>query len=110
MISSSGFPAELKRVLRHSVVQFLLAAERVVHDLKTDADCDFLARQLPRELVETTAHILKNDDRGRDHLLRLLKGPEWSHPMAASLFLSFRGLAFAKSAAARLQQQKLYGD
>jgi uncharacterized protein YjbI with pentapeptide repeats len=74
----------LGRVLRHPAAQVLLAADRVAADLASEADCDFLAVRLPRELVSAAAGIL--DAPGAlDRLHRFLAGPPWSHAMAASL-------------------------
>lgn len=80
-----GFVAGLLRVLRHRCVQVLLATERVAADLRGEADCDFLATRLPRDLIEAVAAEVAGDGRALAHLDRLLAGPPWSHAMAASL-------------------------
>jgi uncharacterized protein YjbI with pentapeptide repeats/energy-coupling factor transporter ATP-binding protein EcfA2 len=80
-----GFVAGLVRVLRHRCVQVVLATERVASDLRGEADCDFLASRLPRDLVKAVAAELAGDTRSPEHLHRLLAGPPWSHAMAASL-------------------------
>jgi uncharacterized protein YjbI with pentapeptide repeats len=80
-----GFPESLTRLLRHREIQLLLATERVVEDVRGEADCDFLALRLPRALVRAAAEDLADDPRALDHLKKLLAGPVWSHAMAASL-------------------------
>jgi uncharacterized protein YjbI with pentapeptide repeats len=85
VLARPGFTAGLLRVLRHPAAQLLLAGERMAADLHTDADCDFLAARLPRDLVRTAARLVAGDERAFDHLRRLLAGPAWSHAMSASL-------------------------
>jgi uncharacterized protein YjbI with pentapeptide repeats len=80
-----GFGPALVRALRCPAAQTLLAAERVAADLHGDADCDYLARRLPRELVRAAGVLAAGDERGLEHLHRLLDGSPWSHAMAASL-------------------------
>jgi uncharacterized protein YjbI with pentapeptide repeats len=84
-LAKPGFGGALLRALRHPAVQMLLAAERIGADLRWDADCDFLAKRLPRELVRTAAVEVRGEERAIEHLHRLLAGPAWSHAMAASL-------------------------
>jgi uncharacterized protein YjbI with pentapeptide repeats len=84
-LARPGFTAGLLRALRHAVAQVLLAAERIAADLHRDADCDYLAKRLPRDLVRAAATLIGQDSPGLDHLYRLLAGPSWSHAMAASL-------------------------
>jgi uncharacterized protein YjbI with pentapeptide repeats len=83
-LAKPGFGRELVRVLRHPVVQQLLAAERMAADLRSEADCDCLALRLPRGLVKAAA-LIADDARALGHLHRVLAGPPWSHAMAASL-------------------------
>jgi uncharacterized protein YjbI with pentapeptide repeats/energy-coupling factor transporter ATP-binding protein EcfA2 len=87
-LARPGFAASLVRLLRLSSVSCLLAAERIAADLHGEADCDYLARRLPRSLVEATATLARNDPRSREHLERLLAGPSWSHAMSASLLVA----------------------
>jgi uncharacterized protein YjbI with pentapeptide repeats len=75
----------LLRALRHPAMRLLLAAERVAADLHGEADCDFLARRLPYELVRAVATTVREDAQSLEHLNTLLAGPPWSHAMAASL-------------------------
>src|SRR5262249_11211720 len=75
----------LVRVLRHAPVQTLLAADRIATDLASDADCDFLAVRLPRELITLAAAGLDDFPRASERLLAFFDGPDWSHAMAASL-------------------------
>jgi uncharacterized protein YjbI with pentapeptide repeats len=80
-----GFGPALVRTLRCPAARLLLAAERIGADLHGDAACDYLAHRLPRDLVKTAALLAKGDEAAREHLLRLLAGPAWSHAMSASL-------------------------
>ena len=84
-LGKAGSVQGLVRVLRHGAAQLLLAAERVADDVHGAAACDFLANRLPHELVEEAAALLRGDGQALEHLRALLAGPEWSHPMAASL-------------------------
>jgi uncharacterized protein YjbI with pentapeptide repeats len=84
-LAGPGFADGLFRVLRHPAAQFMLASERIAADLHGDCDCDYLAKQLTRALVQASASLLANDPRAVEHLLRLLAGPSWSHAMSASL-------------------------
>jgi uncharacterized protein YjbI with pentapeptide repeats/energy-coupling factor transporter ATP-binding protein EcfA2 len=84
-LARPGFGPALVRALRCPAARLLLAAERIAADLHTDASCDHLAHRLPRDLVKTTALLAKGDAPAREHLLRLLEGPGWSHAMSASL-------------------------
>jgi uncharacterized protein YjbI with pentapeptide repeats len=80
-----GFPPALIRVLRHPAAQVVLAADRIVADLRDGAACDFLACRLRRELVRAAARVIPPGDRAVDRLRELVAGPPWSHAMAASL-------------------------
>jgi uncharacterized protein YjbI with pentapeptide repeats len=84
-LREAGFVKKLVRVLRHPEVQLLLAAERVTADLRADADCDYLARRLPHELIEAAAATFRGGARVLERLRGFLAGPPWSHAMAASL-------------------------
>ena len=84
-IARPGFADRLIRLLRYPAVQVLLAGERIAADLHGEADCDYLAKRLPRDLVEAAGRLLANDDRAQEHLHTLLAGPSWSHAMAVSL-------------------------
>jgi uncharacterized protein YjbI with pentapeptide repeats len=84
-IARPGFAASLIRLLRHPPMQQLLASERIAADLHGATDCDYLAKRLPRQLVEATGRLIAADDRALAHLRALLAGPPWSHAMAASL-------------------------
>jgi uncharacterized protein YjbI with pentapeptide repeats len=83
-----GFEEALSRLLRHEPVQKMLAAERIVFDLREWGDCDFLAHRLPAALVESVGRGVRGDRRAMERLSELLRGPDWSHPMAASLMLA----------------------
>jgi uncharacterized protein YjbI with pentapeptide repeats/energy-coupling factor transporter ATP-binding protein EcfA2 len=84
-LAKPGFVKELLRALRHPAMRLLLAVERIAADLHGDADCDFLALKLPRELVKAAAGRIAGDERALEHLYALLSGPAWSHAMAVSL-------------------------
>jgi uncharacterized protein YjbI with pentapeptide repeats len=85
-LARPGFADSLNRILRHTAVQTLLAAERVAADLHGSADCDYLAERLPRELVQGAAALIAGDEEAMDHVQQLLAGPPWSHAMSASLW------------------------
>jgi uncharacterized protein YjbI with pentapeptide repeats/energy-coupling factor transporter ATP-binding protein EcfA2 len=84
-LAKPGFADSLIRLLRHSAMQVLLASERIAADLQGEADCDFLAKRLPRGLVQATGNLIREDERAREHLHALLAGPPWSHAMAVSI-------------------------
>jgi uncharacterized protein YjbI with pentapeptide repeats len=84
-LAKPQFIKGLLRALRHDAMRLLLAAERIAADLHGDADCDFLARRMPRELVRAASELVRQDERAVEHLHELLAGPSWSHAMAASL-------------------------
>lgn len=84
-LARPGFANSLIRVLRHRAMQILLASERIATDLHGEADCDYLAKRLPRGLVEAAGRLVAEDDQALEHLHALLAGPSWSHAMAASL-------------------------
>lgn len=86
-IAKPGFAESLIRVLRHSPMQRMLAAERIVADLHGEADCDYLAKRLPRDLVEAAGYLIliTQVSLALEHLHALLAGPPWSHAMVLSL-------------------------
>lgn len=84
-IARPGFADNLIRVLRHPPMQRMLAAERIAADLHGEADCDYLAKRLPRDLVEAAGRRIARDERALGHLHTLLAGPPWNHAMTASL-------------------------
>jgi uncharacterized protein YjbI with pentapeptide repeats len=84
-IARPGFADSLIRVLRHPPLQRMLAAERIAADLHGEADCDYLVKRLPRDLVEATGRRIAQDSRALQHLHAMLAGPPWSHAMAVSL-------------------------
>lgn len=79
------FKAALKQKLRHVEVQLLLAAERVVEDLRSHADCDYLPRRLPRPLIKAVAAEAAGDTKIVCRLHDLLEDLPTRHAMAASL-------------------------
>jgi uncharacterized protein YjbI with pentapeptide repeats len=85
ILARPGFGPALVRALRCPAARLLLAAERLAADLHGDGACDYLAHSLPRDLVKTAALVASGDEAAREHLLRLLAGPSWSHAMSASL-------------------------
>jgi uncharacterized protein YjbI with pentapeptide repeats len=101
-IAKPGFAGNLVRVLHHPPMQCMLAAERIVADLHGEADCDYLAKRLPRDLVESAGSLIlmTQDSRALERLYALLAGPAWSHAMAVSLL-------HAAGASANLQSARL---
>jgi uncharacterized protein YjbI with pentapeptide repeats len=76
----------LRRAIPHGIVQMLLAAERIVSDLADGAACNYLGKQLPRELIRETASLLRPDYKAFFRLMDLIRGTKRKfHPMAASL-------------------------
>jgi uncharacterized protein YjbI with pentapeptide repeats len=84
-IARPGFADRLVRLLFYPAVQRILASERIAADLHGQADCDYLAKRLPRDLVHAAGHLIATDDRAVVRLHVLLAGPSWSHAMAVSL-------------------------
>jgi len=84
-IARPGFADRLVRLLFYPAVQGMLASERIATDLHGEASCDFLAKRLPRDLVEAAGRLIAGDERALEHLHTLLAGPPWSHAMAVSL-------------------------
>jgi uncharacterized protein YjbI with pentapeptide repeats/energy-coupling factor transporter ATP-binding protein EcfA2 len=84
-LARPGFANHLLRLLSYPPMQLLLATERIASDLNGESDCDYLARRLPRELVEATGRLLIADSKALLQLQTLLSGPPWSHAMAVSL-------------------------
>src|SRR5579871_2977687 len=99
-IAKPGFARSLIRVLQHPPMQFMLAAERVAADLHAGAACDYLAKRLPRDLVEAAGWQIAEDSRALERLHSLLAEPAWSHAMAVSLL-------HAAGASASLQSTSL---
>jgi uncharacterized protein YjbI with pentapeptide repeats len=84
-LAKPGFAWALVRVLRHRPVQLLLAVERMVADLRGEADCDFLGLRLARDLVEAAGPAIAHDGRALERLHHLFAGPPWREAMTASL-------------------------
>jgi uncharacterized protein YjbI with pentapeptide repeats/energy-coupling factor transporter ATP-binding protein EcfA2 len=80
-----GFPEGLSRALRHRTVQMLLAADKVVGDLRSEGDCEPLSLRLPRPLVQAVGTAVAADRGCLERLRRRLAGPPWGHAMAASV-------------------------
>jgi uncharacterized protein YjbI with pentapeptide repeats len=78
-------PASVWKFLRHRPVQMLLAADLIADNLRSDNDGGYLARRLPRELVQTVATAVADETRCHDRLHLLLAGAAESHAMAASI-------------------------
>ena len=78
-----GFPPALSRALRHRSVQEMLAADKIVEDLREGGPCEHLALRLPYDLVQAVGHLLSGDPLQR--LRDFLAGPPWRHAMAASI-------------------------
>jgi uncharacterized protein YjbI with pentapeptide repeats len=84
-LARARFPIEVLRVVRHEQVQLLLAAGCIAADLRERADWKYLARQLPRALVQVAAADIAVDSDALRHLRDLIAGPAESHAMGASL-------------------------
>jgi uncharacterized protein YjbI with pentapeptide repeats len=84
-LGEAGCVWELVRVLRHPEMQLLLATERIAADLRTEADCDYLALRLPHNLIRAAAREIQGDEQAIKRLQSLIAGPPWGHAMAASL-------------------------
>lgn len=89
-LRTEGIGEQVLRVLRHPAVQLLLATDRVLADLRGDADCDYLARRLPVELVQAVGNAVFGDTRRLERLHALLAGPPWGQAMAASILHAAR--------------------
>ncbi|HTU17987.1 MAG TPA: pentapeptide repeat-containing protein [Gemmataceae bacterium] len=99
-IAQPGFADRLIRLLRYPAVQMMLSSERIAADLPGAASCDYLAKRLPRHLVEAAGRLIASDNRALEHLHALLARPSWSHAMAVSLL-------HAAGASASLKHQRL---
>src|SRR5262249_41314955 len=85
VIAKPGFARSLIRIMHHPPMQRMLAAERIATDLHGEADCDYLVKRLPRDLVEAAGRLIAEDSRALERLHELLAGPAWSHAMTVSL-------------------------
>ncbi|HKI31991.1 MAG TPA: pentapeptide repeat-containing protein [Gemmataceae bacterium] len=79
----AGCP-KLNRLLgSHPALRLLLAADKIAADLAAQADCAYLGRPLPRELVRETARLVAPLPEAMAQLNRLVVSKRWA--MAASL-------------------------
>jgi uncharacterized protein YjbI with pentapeptide repeats len=80
-------PAELALVhlLGHRSVQLVLAADRIVADVRGPGECDHAGRPSPRDLVRLAAAELAGHAALRDVLLGWLSGRPDRHALATSL-------------------------
>jgi uncharacterized protein YjbI with pentapeptide repeats len=90
VLTQLSFLTELSPILRHEPVRIALASERMAADLQARMDCAYLGVRLPRELIESTANAIKDDEAAITHLRQLVNGPLKSHAMAASLLLAVK--------------------
>src|SRR5262249_6964712 len=60
----------------------------IVCDLREGCDCDFLAHRLPADLIASVGRSVRGIEPATRRLGELLRGPDWGHPMAASLMLA----------------------
>jgi uncharacterized protein YjbI with pentapeptide repeats len=81
----AALPPESHRLLRHHLVQVLLAAEGLAASLRTTKAPKHLGANLPRELVRRAAELVREDRRSLNRLQRLLSGSRDHQPMAASI-------------------------
>ncbi len=79
------FPT-LLRLLTHSPVVLMLAADRVANALRAGEPCLFLAKALARELVQEAAMRIRDDQQALEWLKTIVAARRRElHPMAASL-------------------------
>jgi uncharacterized protein YjbI with pentapeptide repeats/energy-coupling factor transporter ATP-binding protein EcfA2 len=84
------FPT-LQRLLAHSPVVLMLAADRVANALRADEPCLFLAKALARELIHEAAMRIRDDQRALDKLKTIVAARKRElHAMAASLLHAAR--------------------
>jgi uncharacterized protein YjbI with pentapeptide repeats len=76
---------DVLRALRHRAMQVLLAAERVVADLKSRDRCDYLTGRVPRALIKECAHGVAGERIALSHLHRLARNDPLLQPVAASI-------------------------
>ncbi len=79
---------EMARLLRHAEVQLVFAARRAAEDLHDRARCKYLAKGLPRPLVQAIGVAAAGDGPALDHLLTLLVRRRKNQPMASSILLA----------------------
>jgi uncharacterized protein YjbI with pentapeptide repeats len=83
--------AMLPRLLRHSAMSLLLAAQRIARDLATSQACESLGAPLSRELVQEVGLVVRESAAARSALVRHLRdGRRSDHPMAASILHAAR--------------------
>jgi uncharacterized protein YjbI with pentapeptide repeats len=76
----------LLRLIRHRLVQILLAADGIAGAIKNEDERETLAVALPRDLVLETASRIADDSQAVERLRTLMTGHDRSlHPMVASL-------------------------
>ncbi len=81
-----GITAQASALLRHDVVQHLLAAEHVAGELRSPGPPTVLENRLPPFLVQDVAALISGDQMVRNRLVEVLAGCVWlQQPMAASL-------------------------
>jgi uncharacterized protein YjbI with pentapeptide repeats len=74
------------RLVRHRVVQLLLAAERVASGLGSGEACEYLTEKFPRDLVREAAHLIVGDPAALERLQQLIAETDARrHPTVASL-------------------------
>jgi len=75
-----------ERLVRHDIVQQILAAEHVVRRLQDSIPVDILSRRLPARLVREIASQLRGDHAALVHLSRAATGDERAvHAMSISI-------------------------
>jgi uncharacterized protein YjbI with pentapeptide repeats len=79
-------PNPLWHVLRHEAVQVMLAAERIVSDLRDQLGCNYLHCRLPRALVREVAAQAIAVPEALEHLRSFMAGkPAFRQAMTASI-------------------------
>jgi uncharacterized protein YjbI with pentapeptide repeats len=100
---------ELVALLRFRALQLVLAADRIAADIRGNKPCDYLRRQLPRDLVRQVADEIAGQSELREVLLgRLAKQPH-GQAMVASI-LHATGWQWIPQAGAALRLAGAYLD
>ncbi len=79
----AGWPTLNRLLGSHPALRLLLAANKIAADLAAQADCDYLGRHLPRQLVRESARIVGPLPEAMAHLNEFVVTKRWA--MAASL-------------------------
>ncbi len=84
--AKQGCDETVRRAILHGIVQVLVAAEQIVADLASGSACNYLGKQLPRELIREAASLVMADSTAISCLRNLVSGRKRKfHAMAASM-------------------------